>query len=192
MASEREKAQSQSPAPSPSSGDWARKLRRGEPEAVHVVRDRIRNILSFRGLRIPAAEQEDLEQEIMTDVWRAVNRSSFDFSAGFWGFVEVVSSRRCIDWLRSQREHAPPQATLLDPRTGPSETLLERERSDLAATVIRTLDPACRDLVAMRFHQGLSYAEIGARVGKSPGAVRVQMHRCIQRARELVAELSDG
>lgn len=159
---------------------------------MHVVRDRIRRILSFRGLRIPAAEREDLEQEIMTEVWQAVNRSAFDFTAGFWGFVEVVSSRRCIDWLRRQREHAAPQTSLADPRSGPSETLLDQERSDLAATVIRALDPACRELVAMRFHHGLSYDEIGARVGKSAGAVRVQMHRCIQRARELVAELSDG
>ncbi len=192
MAPERRSAPAQSSTPSSSSGDWARKLRRGEPEAVHVVRERIRNILSFRRLRIPAAEQEDLEQEIMTEVWQAVNRSAFDFTAGFWGFVEVVSSRRCIDWLRRQREHAVPQNSLVDPRFGPSETLLDRERSDLAAKVIRTLDPPCRELVAMRFHRGLSYDEIGARVGKSPGAIRVQMHRCIQRARQLVVEWSDG
>jgi RNA polymerase sigma-70 factor (ECF subfamily) len=191
MARERKNVSAEVSPPTPTSGDWARKLRLGEPDAVHVVRHRIRKILSYRGLHIPAAEQEDLEQEIMTEVWQAVNRQAFDFTAGFWGFIEVVSSRRCIDWLRRQRKHAVPRSTLVDPRSGPSEALLDQERSDLAIRVIRTLDPACRDLVAMRFHDGLSYDEIGVRVGKSPGAVRVQMHRCIQRARELMAELSD-
>lgn len=35
----------------------------------------------------------------MTEIWRAVNRSGFDVSLGFWGFVETVTARRCIDWL---------------------------------------------------------------------------------------------
>ena len=78
-------------------------MRLGEAAAVDHVRARVRKILAFKRLRIPDQDRDDLEQEIMTEVWQAVNRPEFDFTAGFWGFVEIVTSRRCIDWLRSRK-----------------------------------------------------------------------------------------
>ena len=90
-----------------SPGEWARRMRLGEAAAVDHVRARVRKILAFKRLRIPGQDRDDLEQEIMTEVWQAVNRPGFDFTAGFWGFVEVVTSRRCIDWLRSRKVSAP-------------------------------------------------------------------------------------
>lgn len=169
-----------------SSEDWARRLRRGEVAAVHQVRDRVRKILAFQKLGIPAHDRDDLEQEVMTEVWQAVNRSSFDVAAGFWAFVELVTSRRCIDWRRRHRVTLPLQESLRDRRAGPSERILDDERSVIAAEILRQLDPDCSEIVGMRFREGLQYKEIARRIGKTEGAVRVQFHRCIRRARELL------
>lgn len=172
--------------PSPiASGDWAKRLRQGEPDAVHMVRERVRKILGFQRLRIPASEREDLEQEVMTELWQAVNRSSFDFTAGFWGFVEIVTSRRCIDWLRKRKDQVPVVEGLRDERENPFDKVQRSERAAIAARIIQAMDSNCREILVMRFQKGMGYGEISERLGKSEGAMRVQMHRCVKRAREM-------
>ena len=172
------------------SEQWVGRLRRGEAEAVRQVRFRVAQILRGRRLHIPPQERDDLEQQIVTEVWQGVNRSSFDVSIGFWGFVEVVSSRRCIDWLRSRRQAGDPlDAEIRDRRADPLQRSLREERSRRAAQILASLEPSCRDLIVMRFREDLSYRRIAERLGKDEGAVRVQMYRCIRRARREVEEL---
>lgn len=172
------------------SEQWVHRLRRGEAEAVREVRRRVGRIIRYRRLRMPPQERDDLEQQIVTEVWQGVNRSSFDLTLGFWGFVEVVSARRCLDWLRGRRD--PYQ--VLDPgirdgRADPLERSLREERSKWVGQILSSLEPACRELIVMRFRDDLPYRRIAERLGKGEGAVRVQMYRCIRRARDLVERL---
>lgn len=174
---------------------WARSLQRGEPQAFQRVRERVRRILAYRRIQIPAGDREDLEQDVMTEVWRAVNRPGFDHSAGFWGFVEVVTARRCIDWLRAQRVGLPVAEELPDRASSPVDAVLAAERMEVVSTVIDELDPGCRQVIQLRFRHGKSYREIAGILGKSEGALRVQFHRCVRRAQELLEErgfLNDG
>lgn len=178
--------------PSPSSEGWARRLQRGDTAAVQQVRDRIRRILSYRSLDFCSPERADLEQEVMIEIWQGVNREGFDPSAGFWGFVEVVTSRRCIDWLRSRRERVALPEGLVDPGAGPLRNAQERERGDLASATLASLDSPCRELLELRFRDDLSYREIARRTGKTEGALRVQLYRCVQQARSLVEQIAGG
>lgn len=173
-------------------GEWARRMQRGEAAAVDHVRERVRKILRFKRLGIPGQERDDLEQEIMTVVWQAVNRPGFDFTAGFWGFVEVVSSRRCIDWLRSRKVSAPISEDLLDSGKSPLQKTLDNERADLAEKVLATLDPDCRKLILLRLREGRSYSKIARDLGKTEGALRVQMYRCIRAAQQLLGDSLSG
>ena len=169
-----------------SSEQWARRLRNGESVAVEVVRNRVRSILAFKGLGIPTHDRDDLEQGIVTEVWQAVERPGFDFEAGFWGFVEVVASRRCIDWLRAQkREPSRLALDLRDERRGPFERALNGERAKIASDILQALEPDCRKLIVMRLHENVPYREIAKTLGKSEGALRIQVHRCIGNAREI-------
>ena len=170
------------------SEEWGRRLRRGDAEAFHHVRHRVRRILSFRRLGLPEHARDDVEQEVMTELWQAVNRSGFDFRAGFWGFVEVVTSRRCIDWLRTQRETSPVTENLRDGGRNPFDRVVDGERSEIASQVLEELDQECRTLVTMRLHEGMPYRNIARALGKSEGALRVQMHRCIRNAQRLLRE----
>ena len=176
-----------SPAPGATpSEEWGRGLRRGDPDAVQHVRERVRRILAHGRLGIPADARDDLEQEVMAELWRAVNRAGFDFTAGFWGFVEVVTSRRCIDWLRSRRAHPEMPEAVRDHGGSPLDLVLASERSAIAAQVLQELDPECREIIVMRLRDGLSYRSIADTLGKSEGAVRVQMHRCVRHAQRLM------
>jgi RNA polymerase sigma factor (sigma-70 family) len=169
----------------PSPETWARRLQRGDPAAVREVRRRVTRILAHSGLAVPEDERDDLEQDVMTDVWQAVNRSHFDVSAGFWGFVELVTSRRSIDWLRARREKRSLPEEITSPVTGPLGRALERERSELASEVLTALDPQCRELITLRLRDDLSYREIARTTGKTEGALRVQLYRCVRQARRI-------
>ena len=171
------------------SDEWVHRLRRGDAVAVERVRERIENTLSYRRLGIPETERADVEQEIMTQIWQAVNRPEFDASGGFWGFVETVTARRCIDWLRSRKPKLPLQDSLQDRRKGPLQQTLDEERRRLATAALAQLDPRCRQLILLHLDQGKSYKEIADELGSSEGALRVQMYRCIRNARKSLAEL---
>lgn len=171
---------------------WARRLQRGEPDAIGEVRLRVARIIGHKGLRIPAQDRDDLEQEIMVQVWQAVNRPTFDLTAGFWGFVETVTARRCIDWLRTRVEGGPIAEDLEAQTAGPLRQALEREKGELAEEVLKALPPPCRQLITLRASEGLSFGEIAGIVGKSEGALRVQLYRCIQQARKLRQRIAKG
>ncbi len=172
---------------------WARRLRSGEPDAVRIVRERVRKILVFKKFGIPHQDRDDLEQGIMTEVWQAVDRPGFDFEAGFWGFVEVVTSRRCIDWLRAQkREPSRLALDLQDERRGPFERALDGERAKIASQILQALEPDCKRLIVMRLHENIPYKDIAKTLGKKEGAVRVQFYRCIRSAREIVTRMDPG
>ena len=171
------------------SGDeTARQLRRGSPEAVRTVRRRVRAILSFRGYRIAPEDRNDLEQEVMTQLWQAVNRSGFS-GTRFWGFVEVVTARRCIDWLRTRKSLTTLDENLATSARGPLGTTLAREDTELAHAALAQLAKPCRDLIYLHFAMRKPYKELSGMLGKSEGALRVQLHRCVTEARRILAEL---
>ncbi len=134
-------------------------------------------------------ERQDVEQEVMTQVWQAANRPDTDLGPRFWGFVEVVTARRSIDWLRTRRRHGELDPKLVDSGASPLDSAMSSEQKELSAAVLQHLPEPCRELIHLQIGQEKSYREISALLGKSEGALRVQMHRCVQRAREIVTEM---
>ena len=104
------------------SAELASDLRRGSPETFEALRRRVRKIIGFRGYRMPTEDRKDLEQEVMTQIWQAVNRRGFEAERGLWGFVEVVTARRCIDWLRSRRREVPLDENFVAAADGPLDS----------------------------------------------------------------------
>ena len=170
-------------------GDVARGFSRGDPKAVETVRTRVRRILAYRGLTMGAADRADIEQEVMVQIWQATNRPGFEKGERFWGFVEVLTARRVIDRLRTAKptEELPP--LLAEERPGPLSAMLAGERSQLVHAALARLSKPCRDLIYLQAGMGLSYGEIARITGRREGTLRVQLHRCVARARRVVDEL---
>jgi RNA polymerase sigma-70 factor (ECF subfamily) len=168
---------------------WAARLRRGDAGADRELRAWVRRFLASRPLGAPAEVRRDLEQEIVTDVWKALRRSDFDPERELLGFVRVVTARRTIDWLRARRAEPALAAAArepADPGGGPLAGLLARERLRLMRRALRELGGECRELVRLQIGERLPYREIAQRLGRSEGALRVQMHRCVDRLRRRV------
>ena len=125
----------------------------------------------------------------MTQVWQAVNRTGFDPTLGLWKFVEVVTARRAIDWLRARRQETELPEEIEAPG-GPEGDAMARERAQLAYGALAQLGKPCRDLIYLRIGMNRSYRELAQLLGRSEGALRVQMHRCVERARGILAEMT--
>lgn len=162
---------------------------RGDAEATRCVKDRVERILAFRGYRIPLEDRRDLGQEVMTQLWQAVRQPSFEVGMGFWKFVEIVVVRRCIDWVRTYKKTLPLEVSVPDGRNDPLDDVLARERHELARAVLAKLKKPCRDLIYFHSTLKMSYRQISEKVGKSEGALRVQLFRCIEEARTILKEL---
>ena len=164
------------------------RFRRGDPTAAQEVRQRVRRVLGYRGFRFSREDRQDLEQEVMTQLWQSVNQPGIDVGARFWGFVETVTTRRAIDWLRLRREHVALDERVADD-PDPLSRALARERADLARVTLDRLPESCRRLIRLQLGEGRSYREISKILGRSEGALRVEMYRCIRKSRDLLEEL---
>jgi RNA polymerase sigma-70 factor (ECF subfamily) len=171
----------------PLDGALARGLARGEAAADREVRGWVRRFLGRFAPAISAEARRDLEQEVMIELWEVVRRPAFDRERELGGFVRVLVARRAIDWLRARRAEGELPAALADPGGGPLSGLLAAERRQLARQGFEQLGAGCRELIRLQAVDGLGYREIARRLGRSEGALRVQMHRCISRLRDLLA-----
>jgi RNA polymerase sigma-70 factor, ECF subfamily len=79
-----------------------------------------------------------------------------------------------MDMLEALPDHEP----------GPEARAVSGETFATLQYVISTLRPEQQHLLALRYGADQSAAEIGAVIGKSPEAVRVQLHRTIKELRQ--------
>lgn len=172
----------------PTGEDIARGFELGDHHAVAAVNQRVQSILRFHRLAIPEQDQADLRQEVVAQLWQAVRREDFDLEAGFWGFVEVVTARRVIDWLRTLKPVTSLEGVRLEAPGDPQLSALSAERRKLAETALSALDESCRELIRLRISEGRSYRNLAAILGRSEGTLRVQFSRCIANARKQLDE----
>lgn len=166
----------------------------GSTHEVEIVKRRVHRVVAYRGYGIPETERQDVEQEILAQLWSSTKRPEFDFRSGFWGFVELVATRRCIDWRRvhSKRRHSPLETDPPDSRKNVLQESLSAERLRLVSMALEKLGNPCRQLIKLHFSQRAPYRELAQRFGKSEGALRMQMVRCIRSIRGLLVKLEQS
>lgn len=167
-----------------------RRFLRREPAAEAEVRALVGRVVAFGRYGVPRADRDDLVQEVLLQLWQAVTRPGFDFKRSFENFARVVAARRCIDWFRTRRQTTELNPNLPDRRDGPLSRYGRKQRVELVRQALARLRDSCRQLIRMHVREQLSYSEISARVGKSDGALRFQMYRCIQQAREILEQIT--
>jgi RNA polymerase sigma factor (sigma-70 family) len=83
-----------------------------------------------------------------------------------------------------QAEQGAPNATdlpdLPDPQPLPDEQIARWESIGLVRLSIETLDGRSRELIRLKFEAGLSYQEIGARLGLTNGHVGYLLHHALK------------
>jgi RNA polymerase sigma-70 factor (ECF subfamily) len=72
--------------------------------------------------------------------------------------------------------------------TTPSEAFSRGAREYRLAAAVETLPAEQRDVIRMRYVEGLSTKEIAERTGRSDGAIRVMLSRTVQKLQQILAE----
>lgn len=152
----------------------------------------------LRYLRLVAgADAEDTAQQ----TWLAVIEGLAGFvgtEPGFRRWVVTIARNIHVDRVRHAVRHpedlvADPVLLSPEPAAADSVDIVVEQRStEWALQLIATLPPAQREVVALRVIAGLDVAEVAALVGRSPGAVRVSVHRGLTRLRDQLDHLAIG
>jgi len=143
-----------------------------------------------RYLRVTTGQQAE---DIASQTWVRVIESLGSFEGpepGFRRWVVAIGRNIWIDELR--RSGRRPEELVAETPERPDDTdrvdpaLVAQARlsTEAALALVATLPPDQAEMVGLRVLVGLDVAEVAELVGKSPGAVRVAVHRGLRRLRE--------
>ncbi len=147
-----------------------------------------RLVAFYRGQGLILADAEDVASDVCEAVVRSIARlrSPQAFEAWFWR----VARSKFHDYLR--RRHRPlPAPELETTHMLPDEHTLDKEEFRFVRVAYGQLTARDRELLWLREVEGLSYAEIGGRLLKREGSVRVAMLRARRRFEQLLTEERD-
>lgn len=168
------------PAP-PSSWDRFEELYRSSRDDVYAYVATL--------LRDPASA-EDVTALAFERAYR--RRRTFDRRRGeerAWLFG--IARNAALDELRRRRRMADPVPDLADES---SRTVEDHAEIALRRTAVRSalmaLEPRDREIVALKFHAGLSNAELARVLGVSESAAGTKLHRVMKKLREALDETS--
>ncbi len=127
----------------------------------------------------------DAAEDIASETWLKVIRTLATFSGderAFRGWLAVVARNTLIDGTRqATRRPERLEATIPDHRAGvtrdAAEDALEALSTRRAVDLVASLPPAVAEMVMLRVVLGLDVAQVASLVGRTPGAVRVAVHR---------------
>ena len=146
----------------------------------------------FRRMTRSDAVAEDLLQVTFLHLVKARGRYAPGEPLSPWLYAIARNAAR--DYLRLARHRIEQPQSDDAPEVAAPAAEAGPEQAELQAlkAALDELPPAYREAVVMHQLQGLSFAEIAATLGSTPGAVKVRAHRGYQKLREKLASLGRG
>jgi RNA polymerase sigma-70 factor (ECF subfamily) len=168
----------------------------------------LRAFLRLRaGAEIRAKEStSDLAQSVCRELFEGVGDFRFEGEAAFRAWLFTAALRKVADRAQHYRAQKREAARELSPEarhaggdalvwdcyqtvSTPSAYAIAREQATRIERAFDALSEEQREVVTLARIAGLSRAEIGERIGKSEGAVRLILHRALA---QIADELGDG
>jgi RNA polymerase sigma-70 factor, ECF subfamily len=96
---------------------------------------------------------------------------------------------RRISVRRDDTSMAAIDQRLIAPQSSPSQQASRRERAELLAEALGTLPCAYREVIVLRNLEGLSFADVAARMGRTEDSVKNIWLRALSRLRRMLGDL---
>lgn len=148
---------------------------------------RVRRYFLLRGLDVSTAEE--LTQNVLLKTWRRAGELR---DAGrFYGWLFAIARNEMVSWWRAQRSHI---ETVELEEVPPAICLIEQEILSSLRMVewLRALDPAERDLVLLRFVEGLSYEELAETFQLPLGTIKWRIFSARKKLAQIIHTLPAG
>lgn len=149
------------------------------------------NIFRYCFVRVSNREQaRDITQEVFTRLWKQMLQGMEIVNER--AFLFTVTHRLIIDWYRKKKSIS--LESLADDESGESfEPVSETSATDIGLEAegrylinkIKELGESYKDVIYLRFIEGLPPPEIGKIIGISANAVSVRINRGIEELRRL-------
>jgi RNA polymerase sigma factor (sigma-70 family) len=129
-------------------------------------------------------EQDDVVQESYSRILRAQRVGQIKHARAFFF---TTAHNAAIDLFRRRARKENVEATdltelaVLEDAPGVGDILDQRQRHEALAAALATLPERCREVIALRFQENLSYKEIALRLGVTTDTVKVQLGRGLRR-----------
>jgi RNA polymerase sigma-70 factor (ECF subfamily) len=168
-------------------------------EAFERLRPRLLAMIEWR-ISTKLAARIDLEGVVQESFiraqprWQALASEPSDLDAWVYAqvldrFREVVTAalgpKRNVD---REISAAPLAKHLVDSETGPSTALSRDERCEIVRAALEKLDPIERDILALRYFDGLKFTQIGAILGLKANTTNTRAIRAAVKLRKLIPD----
>jgi len=158
-------------------------------ELYSIYLDRIYRYVFYQIMDKMTAE--DVTEEVFLKAWKAIG-SCQGKEETFSSWLYRIAHNQVIDNLRSQRKHLSIDMESLAEVGGPELEAEEKlERQELLGT-ISDLPQNQKQVIILKFIEGLDNREIGRIMGKNQGAISVLQMRALATLRQKLGEEKQG
>ena len=170
----------------------------GDDQALEELIARyLREVYSFAFRLVGQQEEaEDVAQETFVKVWRNLKKYNPRFSK-FKTWLMRIARNTCVDHLRKQKavpfsrfEGEEGENALTDemrsdePR--PDELMALAQDAQMLERALAQLTPPHREVLLLRYQEGLSFAEVSAVTGTSQNTVKSRHRRALHHLRAIL------
>jgi len=170
------------------------RVAKGDQQAFSQLYDHSSTLLFTLAVRILGNREEaaELLQDVYLEVWRKVSRYNVGRGTPIAWLVTLTKSR-AIDRLRARASRgyrainpleAGTTAQMADPGPSPLETQADQELRMAVGTAVGGLPQAQQQAIELAYYEGLSHAEIAARLNQPLGTVKTRIKLGMSKLRE--------
>jgi RNA polymerase sigma-70 factor (ECF subfamily) len=178
--------------PLPNSPETVVRAQNGDREALGALYDEYHaGVFRFLWARVGERQvAEDLTGDVFLRMLNSLPQYRPMGGIPFQAWLYGIARHRLVDYYRQDKNRA---TTSLEaaPLAADDELGASAERHLTLETVMQALtglEPAQREVIGLRFINGLSLRETAQAMGRSEGAVKALQHRALAAVRSLVAE----
>ena len=148
--------------------------------------------LAFRILR-DQRDAEEVVQDVFAQAWRESARYNTR-RGSVMAWLMTLTRSRAVDRLRGRRSRpenalaADPRAEITDAAALADEQLAWSVRADLVRAALDALPVLQRVAIELAFYEGLTHAEIAARLEEPLGTVKTRIRQGLLKLRERLAD----
>ena len=184
------------------------KLRQGEDDITDYILEKYKPLVRKKtnAMYLIGGETEDLIQEGMIGLFKAIRDYKPDKDASFYHFAELCINRQLYSALEasnrkkhqplnsyislSEQEHPDAVAAelLVDKESGPEQTVIEQEVWEEYKKRLAQNLPRMENQVLQYYLDGNHYIQIAEMMGKSPKSIDNALQRIRQKIRQMKPE----
>jgi len=169
----------------------------GEKQAYALLVDEYKQAVYHLAYRMThnTEDARDLAQESFLRAYQ--NLSHYDSNRSFFTWLYTLSlnvirnflKKRNVVWPAKRNDYLARELQNAQNQQTFSEEVLQREKEEMLEICLARLSAQLRELIVLRFYQGLSFEEIAEITGLSQSAVKMRTYRSLEKLQKYFEEM---